>query len=36
LHDVQGHVTKDGEIVRGVSQAASVLILVQDDVEPPV
>ncbi len=35
LHDVQGHVAQNGEIVGTVSQAAPVLILVHDDVEAP-
>src|SRR5208283_347801 len=35
-HDVQGHVAENGEIVGTVSQTAPVLILVHDDIEPPV
>src|SRR3981081_4058696 len=35
LHDVQGHVAENCQIVGAVSQTASVLILVQNDVEPP-
>ncbi len=36
LHDVEGHVAENGEIVGSVSQPAPVLILVHDDVEQPV
>ena len=36
LHDVQDHVAEHGEIFGTVSQTAPVLILVHDDVEPPV
>ena len=36
LHDVQGHVAENCKIMGSVSQTASVLILVEDDVEPPV
>jgi hypothetical protein len=36
LHDVQGHVAENGKIVGSVSQTTPVLILVHDDVEPPV
>jgi hypothetical protein len=36
LHDVQGQVAENGEIVGSVSQTAPILILVHDDVEPQV
>ena len=36
LHDVDGHVAENGDIVGTVSQMAAVLILVHDDIEPPV
>jgi hypothetical protein len=35
LQDIQRDVAEDGEIVRAVSQSASVLIVVHDDIEPP-
>src|SRR5271166_2748827 len=36
LHDVQRHVAQHGEIVWGVVEATSVVILVHDDVQTPV
>src|SRR5271166_502933 len=36
LHDVQRHVAQHGEIVRAVVETGSVLILVHDDIQPPV
>src|SRR5208283_3981982 len=36
LHDVQRHVAQHGEIVWGVVEASSVVILVHDHVQPPV
>ncbi|CCV05727.1 hypothetical protein MESS2_1650010 [Mesorhizobium metallidurans STM 2683] len=36
LHDVDGHVAQNGEVVWTVAQSAPVLILVHDDIEAPV
>src|SRR5258707_10978529 len=36
LHGVERHMTEDGEIVWSIAQSSSVLILVHDDIEPPV
>ena len=36
LHDVDRHVAQDREIVGSVAQPGPVLILVHDDIQPPV
>jgi hypothetical protein len=36
LHGVERHMTEDGEVVWSIAQSSSVLILVHDNIEPPV